>query len=97
MSLSYIFVQSHDTDCILHWLYVIRHPDDGHSSGRNMVAKNNIMWLSIFLNAQLLAYHGSIKHSLMLVYGTQNTVLLFYYMWCSVYVVSLLVLHHSPH
>jgi len=79
MVLSYIFVQLLQ----IYFILVIRHPDDCHSSGQNMLVKDNNMWLSIFINAQLLAYHGSIKHSLMHVHGTHK-VQCYYFMICDV-------------
>jgi hypothetical protein len=56
------------TECIL----VISHHTDGHKSEQNMLVKNNNMWLNIFINVQLLAYHRSSKFSLMHGYGTHE-------------------------
>lgn len=39
-------------DCIL----VVKHPDDGHGSDRNVLVKNNNLWFSIFINVNLLVY-----------------------------------------
>ena len=43
-------------------MLVIRHNDDGHKRGQNMLVNNNNnnnnnMWLNILLNAHLLVYH----------------------------------------
>jgi len=43
------------------FIIVIRHPDDGHWSGRNMLVKNNNMWLNVLINMHMLAYPISIK------------------------------------
>jgi hypothetical protein len=51
------------TDCIL----VIRHPDDGHMSDRNMLVKTNSIMLNIFIYVHLLVYHKIIKYSVQLV------------------------------
>ena len=51
MVLLYITVLLLYIDCIL----VIRHPDNGNGSGRNMFIKNNSMSENIFINVYLLA------------------------------------------
>lgn len=50
--LSYLSYNYMYTNCI----FVIRRPDDGHKSDRNMV-KNNCMSLNIFMNMHLLVHH----------------------------------------
>jgi len=57
--LSCIVVQSFYIDCIL----VKRCPDDGHRGYRNMLVRNNYMWLNMLMNTYLLVYHVSIKRS----------------------------------
>jgi hypothetical protein len=46
----YIFVQ------LFVYLFIlfISHPDDGHRNSRNMLVKNNDMYLNIFMNVCLL-------------------------------------------
>ena len=59
----------------------MRQPDDGQRSDRNMLVKDNNMWLNIFMNVHLLVYHGSIKHSLVHKYGTQKLNNLFFHVY----------------
>ena len=59
------------TECIL---VISHHTDYGHKSEQNILVKNNNnnMWLNIFINVHLLAYHISSKFSLMHGYGTHE-------------------------
>ena len=51
------------TDCIL----IVRHPDDGHRSDRNMLVKNKFMSLKVLIYGHLFVHHKNIKHSVQLV------------------------------
>ena len=41
---------------------VIRHPEDGQGGDRNILVKNNDMWLSLFKKVHLLGYHIIKEH-----------------------------------
>jgi len=43
------------------YILVLRHPGGGDRSDRNMLVKNNNVWLDIFINVHLLVYHLSRK------------------------------------
>jgi len=63
------------------YILVVRHPDDGQRSNRNMLVKDNNMWLNTFINVQLLVYHISIKHSLVHRHGTHKLNNLFFHVY----------------
>ena len=46
VTLSYMYYSYFCIDRML----VIRHPDDGQTSGRNMSLKNNSIWLTIYVH-----------------------------------------------
>jgi len=43
------------------YIHVTRHADDDHRSGRNMLLKNNIMLVNIFIEMNLLVNYVRIK------------------------------------
>jgi hypothetical protein len=55
MVLSYIFVLLF----YINFIVVLRNSDDNYKSDRNILVKNNNMWLKIFINVHLLHCHVS--------------------------------------
>jgi hypothetical protein len=42
---------------ILFVFLLLKRPDAGRSSDRHMLVKSNSIWLNMFINVRLLAYH----------------------------------------